>query len=257
MKNGEDVYDELFRNGDLFLPISGYFKKRLIELGCDEAKVKVHRMGISSADFPFTVRTLSEDEPVRLLSIARLVEKKGIVYSLRAFARLIRQFDLEYRIVGDGPLRQRIENLIADLGISDRVKLMGWLQQEEVAELLNDTHILVAPSVVGPEGDIEGIPNALIEAQAMGVPVVTTYHSGIPELVQDGKSGYLVPERDVDALTDRLGHLVDNPDLWPAMGKAGRAHVEKKYDIEKLNDQLVEHYRYLVSGEEASENNNG
>jgi colanic acid/amylovoran biosynthesis glycosyltransferase len=104
----------------------------------------------------------------------------------------------------------------------------------------------MAPSVTAADGDQEGIPNVIKEAMAMGIPVLATRHSGIPELVEEGLSGFLVSERDTDALTDRLIHLIDHPEIWPEMGKAGRDYVKKHYDINKLNDRMVEIFQSLM-----------
>ena len=123
---------------------------------------------------------------------------------------------------------------------------MGWKDQHEVIEILNEASIMLAPSITSKDGDREGIPVGLMEAMAVGLPVVSTYHSGIPELVKDGISGFLVPERDVDALAQKLGYLIENPDKWAEMGLAGREYVENFYDINKLNDQLVDTYQNLL-----------
>jgi colanic acid/amylovoran biosynthesis glycosyltransferase len=156
---------------------------------------------------------------------------------------------IEYQIAGDGPLRNDLENLIDDLNVNDHVRLLGWKRQEEIVELMKGASILLAPSVTGKDGDQEGIPVTLMESLAQGLPVLSTQHSGIPELVQDGKSGFLVPERDVDALAERLEYLVKHPELWPAMGRAGRDYVERHYDISKLNDQLAQLYQQLLDGD--------
>lgn len=100
-----------------------------------------------------------------------------------------------------------MEELAGESNIADKVKLLGWKQQEEIVTLLNDADILIAPSITGNDGDQEGIPVVLMEALAQGIPVLSTQHSGIPEVVQDGKSGFLVPERDVDALAEKLVFL--------------------------------------------------
>ncbi len=122
-------------------------------------------------------------------------------------------------------------------------------RQDEVAELLRDSHILLAPSVTAADGDQEGIPVALMEAMSLGMPVVSTYHSGIPELIQDGVSGFLVPEREVDALADRLQYLLEHPQRWPELGRAGRRAVEEHFNIDKLNDRLADIYQQLIGGE--------
>ena len=105
----------------------------------------------------------------------------------------------------------------------------------------------ILASSTSRDGDMEGIPVVLMEAQACGMPVVSTLHSGIPEVVLDGESGVLVPEGDVDALTERLQYLVEHPELWPEMGRRGRKLVEQKYDIKMLNSRLVRIYEALLN----------
>ena len=110
---------------------------------------------------------------------------------------------------------------------------------------MNESHIFILSSITAKDGDQEGQGLVLQEAQAMGLPILSTYHNGIPEGVVDKKSGFLVPERDVDALADRLNYLIEHPNTWQDMGKTGREFVEKKYDIKKLNQKLVEIYQRL------------
>jgi colanic acid/amylovoran biosynthesis glycosyltransferase len=112
--------------------------------------------------------------------------------------------------------------------------------------VLAQSHILIAPSVTAADGDEEGIPNTLKEAMAMGLPVISTVHAGIPELVNDGVSGFLVPERDVEALADRLMRLVDQPETWAAMGRAGRRQIEAEFDTDRLNDDLLVLYKGML-----------
>ena len=247
-KNGKKVYDYLFKKGDLFLPISKRWKDELITLGCSEDKIHVHRMGIDTQRYQFSIRRPKDNGKVTILTIARLVEKKGVRYGIQATAKVLEEYpDVEYTIIGDGPLRDEIETLVDTLNLRNKVTLLGWKKQEEITELMHDFDILLAPSVTSEDGDQEGIPVVLMEAMAQGLPVVSTYHSGIPELVQDGESGFLVPERDIDALAEKLKYLIKHQELWPAMGQAGRKYVEDNYDIHKLNDRLIEIYRRLLS----------
>lgn len=169
-------------------------------------------------------------------------------YGIRAVAKLasVNQ-NIEYNVVGDGPLREDLQRLIQELNAGDVVKLLGWKQQQEIVEILNDADILLAPSVTSKDGDQEGTPVVLMEAMAMGLPVVSTKHSGIPELVENGVSGFLVPERDVDTLVEKLGYLIEHPELWSGMGRAGRAYIEEHYNIDKLNDRLVNIYQHLLA----------
>lgn len=244
---GEQVYNELFSLGDFFLPNCKYFKRRLLNLGCDEKKVVVHGSGIDCSRFIFKPRYLNSDGTVQITTIGRLVEKKGIEYSIRAVAKLIKVSpNIEYKIIGDGELREKLQQLIQELDVSHKVKLLGGKQQREIVEILNKSHIFIATSVTAKDGNQDAPVNTLKEAMAMGLPVIGTQHGGIPELVEDGISGFLVPERNVDAIAEKLSYLIKHPEIWPRMGQAGRAYVEKHYDTNKLNDQLVEIYQRLL-----------
>lgn len=250
---GEHCYERLFDRGDLFLPISERWRSRLIELGCESGKIAVHRMGIDCRRFVFTPRPRPASGPVRLVTIARLVEKKGVEYGIRAVARLLRAgHRLEYDIIGDGPLKEELARLIQELGVGEAVRLLGWKQQDEIAPILAAADVLLAPSVTGRDGDQEGIPVALMEAMASGLLVVSTLHSGIPELISDRVTGYLVPERDVPALAEALEHLIGHRESWPELCRAARVFVERNHDLERLNDRLVEVYRSVTAAERAA-----
>ena len=247
-KHGHAVYNSLFMKGDMFLPISERWKNRLIELGCSEQKIVVHRMGIDTGKFCYLPRKPGKDGKVRLLTVARLIEKKGVQYAVQAVADVLKRYsNIEYNIVGDGPAKNTLEGLIEELNVGNNVKLLGWRHQEEIIELMKHTDVFIAPSVVGGDGDEEGIPVVLMEALAQGMPVLSTQHSGIPELVQDGESGFLVPERNVEALADKLEFLIKHPEIWSEMGRKGRKHVERYFDIDNLNNRLVELYQLLYN----------
>jgi colanic acid/amylovoran biosynthesis glycosyltransferase len=151
-------------------------------------------------------------------------------------------------VTGDGPLRADLQGLIDELGIGREVKLTGWKAHDEVIDLMRGSHILIAPSITTADGDQEGIPNVLKEAMALGMPVIGTTHSGIPELIEHGLNGFLVPEKNAEALADCLTYVIDNPDIWPSLGHNGRKYVEGQFDINTLNDHLVEIYRQLLAG---------
>lgn len=247
---GADVYQPLFAKGDLFMPISEHWKRKLIALGCPEQRLVVHRMGIDPDRFALLERGLEPGQAVQLITIARLVEKKGVEYGIRAVAQLAaRQRNVQYTIIGDGPLRPSLEALVDQLGLRDRVSLVGSRDQDAVLAAFNRSHITLAPSVTGQNGDQEGIPVSLMEAMATGMPVVSTVHTGIPELVSDGVSGYLVPERDADALAQALERLIDHPESWPAMGRAGRRQVVEHFNIGILNDRLATLFQDLLRHE--------
>jgi colanic acid/amylovoran biosynthesis glycosyltransferase len=252
-RRGSRVYARTFRQARLLLPVCDFLGRRVISLGAPPERVVVHRTGIDLRRWPFRERAPSLDGRLRLISVGRLVEKKGIEYVLRA-VRILRErgVDVEYRILGDGPRREQLAALVGELGLEDRVRPDGRHGQERVRDALEASDVLVAASVTAADGDEEGIPNVLKEAMASGMPVVGTRHAGIPELIEDGVSGLLVPERDGAALADALHRLALQPERWAAMGRAGRATIEREYDIHQLNDRLAGMLERLICPEVSS-----
>jgi len=247
--NGEHIYAELFKKGELFLCVSEQIKDVLRELGCNEKQIIVHRSGVHLNKFRFELRKPRINSGPRLLTVGRLVEKKGIQYGIESIAKILKKYpNIEYKIAGDGPLKNTLQKLIEELNVCNNVKLLGWQEREQIIELLQEADIFLAPSVTSQNGGREGIPGAIIEALACGLPVLSTWHSGIPEVVQDGESGFLVPERDSHTLAEKLQLLIEHSERWAEMGRKGRRYVEGHYDIDKLNDRLVEIYRQLLSG---------
>jgi|CXWL01.1.fsa_nt_gi colanic acid/amylovoran biosynthesis glycosyltransferase len=243
LKRHPGIYDELFRQGNLFLPVCESLKERLIQEGCDEKKIVVHYSGIDCSKFWYVRRTRRSGEPMKVLTVARLVEKKGVAFAVEAVADLLTKgAPIEYSVVGDGVLRKRLQRLIERKGVEQHIRLLGWKTHEDVKRLLEEAHVLVAPSLTSEGGDQEGIPNAIKEAMASGLPVVSTFHSGIPELVTDRVSGFLVPERDALSLAEALTYLISNPEICNQMGQAGRRQVEEKFDTHRLNKNLEELY---------------
>jgi len=226
--HGKDVYNELFRFGDLFTVNSNFTKERIIQIGCVDDKILHLPVGLSLERFTLKDYALPKrDSTVKILTVSRLIEKKGLEYSIKAVAQLMQRFSaIEYRIIGDGPLKTELEDLVSDLGIYHSVKFLGWREHSEIIEFYKESDIFLLSSVTANSGDEEGQGLVLQEAQAIGLPVVSTLHNGIPEGVLNGQTGFLVPERDVDALTERLIYLIEHPELWPQMGMAGRKFVE-------------------------------
>lgn len=246
-QNGEDVYNSLFTQGDFFLTNCEFFRNKAIKLGCEPHKIVVHGSGIDCSRFPLKVRYPHADHKIRIATTGRLIEKKGIEYAIRAVAQVIKIYpNIEYNIIGDGKLREELQQLIHTLQIADQVKILGWKTQPEIIEILDRTDIFIAPSVTAKDGNQDAPVNTLKEAMLMGLPVIATTHGGIPELVKDGISGFLVPERDAHAIAEKLTYLIEHPEIWPAMGQAGHTDVEKNYDINKLNDELMLIYRQVI-----------
>jgi colanic acid/amylovoran biosynthesis glycosyltransferase len=248
LPNDPRRFEDLFRHGDLFLPVSRAFRDRIVAAGAPADRTVVHHSGIDLRLFPFVPRTAPTGRST-VLFVGRLTEKKGLRYALEALDLAVaRGIDVGLDVIGDGPLRPAIEQQVAHLGLGDRVRLLGARPHGEVAAAMRVAQVLVAPSIVAASGDQEGIPNVVKEAMATGLPVVSTLHGGVPELVDDGVSGYLVAERDAAALADRLADLLGHPDRWAAFGRAARQKIEDEFDSERLNDELVALYRGIVTG---------
>ena len=239
-------YTQLFAQGDLFLAISEHMRGKLIDLGCHPKSILVHPLGVKPKLF-HPARRPVPGALTRITTIGRMVSKKGIEYGLQAVAALARQEQpVQYLIIGDGPLRPKLEHMVKDLALEGVVRLAGWMSRPEIVRALGETDILLAPSVKAENGDEEGTPVVIMEAMAAGVPVVSTLHAGIPELVRDGVSGFLVPERDVPQLASVLRRLVQSPDLRAQIGAQGRLDITEQHDIHKLNGRLIGIYRDLT-----------
>ncbi len=228
----------LFAKGDLFLPVSLYAKDKLIELGCPERKVVIHSMGVDVRQFDVTARRRFGSSTLKILSVARLIEKKGIAYALEAMA-LLKDVPYEYVIIGDGPLRGELELKARDLGLLRHVRFMGAQDSGTIRRYLKDADIFLAPSVTAGSGEKEGIPVVLMEAMASGVPVLTTANGAIRELVQDGHTGFLVFEKDPAALAAKLRVLRNAPEHVESAVRAARALIEDEFNIVLLNQELL------------------
>ena len=181
----------------------------------------------------------SSGKPV-LMAVGQLKEKKGFTFLLKA-CRILkdRNYDIECQIVGDGPWREALEAQIRQLSLADTVRLCGALPHQEVVDKYKRATVFVVPSVLGADGDRDGIPNVILEAMAMQLPVVSTCHSGIPEVVEDGVNGMLVPPADASALADALARLLDDPDSRRRFGQRGRQTVVERFDVERNVTQLM------------------
>jgi colanic acid/amylovoran biosynthesis glycosyltransferase len=241
---GRDYYKRLFAIGNLFLPISNRWKDRLIDLGCPKEKIEVHRMGIDLNKFYPSSRRFRKGRRLKILTVGRLVEKKGIEYGIRAVREAMNAYpEIEYTIVGDGPLKESLAVVIKKLSLGRSVRMVGWKSHNEVKRLMMASDLLLCPSVTSSDGDQEGLPVVLMEAMACGLPVISTFHSGIPELVDDSKTGFLVPERSAGEIAEKIRLLVNNPDIMKVSGAKAREHVKKFYDIEMLNRRLANLYK--------------
>lgn len=226
-------YKKLFLSGDCFLPISNLWKNKLIQMGCPENLTSVIRMGIKTNDFVFQERVIDMD-CIKIISVCRLTEKKGLEYAIKA-CKLLKEkgYKFTYKIIGYGELADHLSNLIKGLQLTDCVELTGFHPQSIVRKILSESNIFLLPSVTANNGDMEGIPVAIMEAMASGLPVITTYHSGIPELVEDSHSGWLCPERDANAIVNALIAAIENPNLYSSVAVNARSKVYECFNEHK------------------------
>jgi len=245
-QNGE-MYKEVFSRGAFFLPVCSHFKDILVKLGCDETKTYVLYSGIQTQELEFQTKS-SFSDPVQLLSVGRLVKKKGFEYCIRAISEIVKQgITVRYRIVGDGVEYDSLRDIITKCNVEKYVSILGWKNHDDVLRMIRENDILIVPSITTDEGDKEGIPNVLKEAMALGVPVITTTHSGIPELVIDNETGFLVPERNHNDIASRIQYIIENPDAVQGVIKKARMKVESEFNINTLNDALVDIYSSVLN----------
>jgi colanic acid/amylovoran biosynthesis glycosyltransferase len=245
---GRNLYRRLFRSNTLLLPVSKRWEDKLVSWGAKSEWVTVHHMGVDLKIFPYSEHNPDPNAVINILTIGRLIEKKGHEYALRAIAELSQLIDrkLQYSIIGSGPLELYLKSLATELGIADIVNFVGSMPQDIVQSYLANAHIFLLPSVTAENNDQEGIPVALMEAMASGLPVISTRHSGIPELVEHTLSGFLAEEREIVSITNTISRLILDPSLFSNIAINGRKKVEEEFDLEKLNFKLQELFKLEI-----------
>lgn len=233
---------KVFRYAKAVTVVSEHMKRQVIRLGCPPEKITLIRSGINLRNFPYMPQTLSGKQGTfRLLSVGRLTEKKGMDTLIKAFRRLHKKHpQVSLTIVGDGEERVRLKKMVRKYGLKKQIRFTGALPHGQVREQMAKCDAFVIACKTAKDGNQEGIPNVLMEAMATGRPVISTYHAGIPELIQNGVSGYLVSENASKQLAEAMEKVMNNPEQLPAMTDLARKRVEERHDIEKQR-QLLEH----------------
>jgi colanic acid/amylovoran biosynthesis glycosyltransferase len=220
-------------------------RRALLDLGGDAGRIEVVRAGIPLEEFRFRARAFPQQGEWRLLQACRLIEKKGLPTTLRAFADFaVRYPKASLTIAGEGPLGDELPLLAQQLKIDHLVSFTGLLSPRKLRDLYYESHIFVHPSETGRDGNQEGVPNSMLEAMATGLPVFATRHGGIPEAIEEGVSGVLVPERDHAALGRALLEATEDPALLTRLARAGADAVAQKFDqraqVRRLEDIYLE-----------------
>lgn len=250
LARGGSHYRTLFRHASRIIATTRFMAGQVMALGCPAEKLVRIPIGIRTATFPFAARHWNRPEPLRLLTVARLVEFKGVDVALRAVARVVATgAPIHYTVVGAGPLSESLKRLASTLGIAGNVTFLGALGREDVVRQYQSAHLFVFPSRTAQDGAQEGQGIVLQEAQACGLPVVATRHGGIPEGCQEGVSAVLVPENDDAALAAGLLQMIERRSTWGEMGQAGRTLVQNRFDLSGHLDRVEQVYRELLAGQ--------
>jgi colanic acid/amylovoran biosynthesis glycosyltransferase len=220
-----------------------FIRDRALEAGFPPQKLLVHYIGINRDLF---LPSSPREKPQGILFVGRLVEKKGCEYLVRAM-EIVQRVDplCELTVIGEWPLRPSLEMLARELNI--RCYFRGTQSNEIVRDALRNARIFCVPSVTATDGDSEGLGMVFAEAQAMGVPIVSSEHGGIPEIVANRRTGLLAPERDYRALADALCLLLADEDLWQRFHRAGPQHIQQHFDLKKQTAELENIYSGIVA----------
>lgn len=241
-------YRKLFKKCDLLLPVCEYFRNILLDMGCPEHKICVHGSAINCAAFPYKERQLTDSNQLKLISVGRLVPKKGRKTLIKAMALLRRKYPgIHLTIIGNGEQREFLANYVNHLGLNNCVTFIYTATQSEVRAHLEKSDIFILTSETASDGNEEGIPNSCKEAMASGIPVIATDHAGNPELIKDKKTGLLVSQRSPREVFAAVEWLVKNSDFLPQMTKAARK-ISEAYDREKLAQELEMIFIDLLEG---------
>jgi colanic acid/amylovoran biosynthesis glycosyltransferase len=233
----------MFRYAAVILAMSEDMRSDLISLGCSPDKIVIHHTGVDVDRFRFVPKR--RNQKVRILTVCHYVEKKGLPYLIQAFSQLRDQFpSVELRIVGRGKqnnqVTQEVDHLIKTHNLD--IQQQPFIPPAEISEEFAQADVFVLPSVTTQDGEKEGVPTVLMEAQSSGLPVVSTWHAGIPEVVIDGRTGFLVKEREVHDLAEKLIQLLRSEELRRQMGQMGRAHIEREFNIRIQAEKLERVY---------------
>src|SRR5262249_13700634 len=232
----------------LVLVRSESLRRALVDLGCDPEKIEIQHTGIPLEEFPFRDRAVPKNGEWQFVQAGRFIAKKGLPVTLRAFSIFLKKHpNATLTIAGEGSLLPELQKFARELGVTDRVSFTGFVSQEQLREIYYRSHIFLHPSQTGRDGNQEGVPNSMLEAMATGLPVFATEHGGIPEAIENGVSGVLVPERDEEACARRLLNAAQDPDLLSRIARAGAEAVKRNFDLANQARRLEDIYLRMIA----------
>ena len=244
----------VFPYATAILAMSDDMKKDLIKLGCPERKIVVHYYGTETDRFFFPGRKYELKEKVTFLTVGRLDEKKGFSFMIEAFNKIAKEGNTNFvwHIVGSGKLEEHLKNKIADYGLKSQVNLIGPLPYNsgELLEQYQNAEIYIQPNITGKSGDKEGISGSIVEAMASGLPVISSHHAGIPEIMSDGNTGLLVKEWDIDTLITKIKCLSQDVTLRKKTGINARNYAMANLNITSKMNEREQIYASIISGKQ-------
>ncbi|MEP0073980.1 MAG: glycosyltransferase, partial [Marinomonas sp.] len=248
LKKYKEVYEQCFLECDKIYPISNLWKERIIKMGCDPEKIYVIRMGIDINEYPYRLKRIETEQKVKFIQVGRLTEKKGILDTLTAFGYVKEKINFSLDIIGDGDLLGEAKSLVEELNLQDSIVFHGAKSNDFVRKMLQESDIYLLPSKTASNGDMEGIPVALMEAMAVGLPVISTYHSGIPELITNFESGLLVEENNPEQLANAIVEIYEMRESEIELIRANaRRKIATDFNIEIEADKLVKIINQSIS----------
>lgn len=248
-------YRHMFDRVSTVLCEGSHMGRDVEKLGCPAEKIVVQHLGVDLKRFQFRPRFWSPGTPLKVLIAASFREKKGIPFALEGLANLSGKIPLEITVIGDaarqGPTqveKMKIMKVVEDRGIQSLVHWLGYQSHEKMLETAYEHHLFVSTSVTASDGDSEGgAPVSIIEMAATGMPVVSSLHCDIPEVILNGQTGWLAEERNVESITRQLELATSQSANWPSICRAGRDHLEKHYDLFQQGTKLADIYQRLVT----------
>lgn len=240
---------KIFKKASKIIAVSDFVKNELIKSGCDEEKIVVKYIGVDIDRFQYRESDDNNDlihsSEIQILSVGRHTEKKGLAYLLEALS--LCDVDFKLTQIGKGELTSLLDAKTKELELTDKIQYMGSVDSDIVNCEMQKTDIFIVPSIQAANGDSEAFGIVFIEAAAVGIPVISTFHGGIPEAVENGVTGILVPERNASKLAEAINKLSKDKKLRLEMGRNGRKRVESHFDIQIKTKELELLYEGILN----------
>ena len=235
----QSAYRKLAETSELVLVLSEYIREFVLELGWPEDRVEVDRLGIDLEMFPYRAPRVDTGSGPVILSVSNFQPKKGLVYLVRAFAQIAARHDgARLRLLGGGEEEARVHAEVERQNLEGCVEFLPPVPYADLPAVYGDADLFCLPSVMSTDFDLDEISMVIVQAMACGLPVVTTHHAGIAEIVRDGVNGMLAEERSAESLADALDRLLAAPDRWPSVAEAARRTVEESFDARRHGEAL-------------------